>query len=132
MGNKSGFKKTVVIGRGKGISKIYKNGDSRGCPDGRKRSASLKIVRSKSAKSSTARVSEPSTCHYAIVITVPHCKPSEEKNGKENKTKETKPKEVKGKEVKAKEVRSKIEKTTKEKRPKEHKAKEAKGKEVKT
>merc|ERR1712072_85867 len=117
MGNKSGFKKTVVIGRGKGISKIYKNGDSRGCPDGRKRSASLKIVRSKSAKSSTARVSEPSTCHYAIVITVPHCKPSEEKNGKENKTKEKK----------AKEVRSKIEKTAKEKRPKEHKAKEAKG-----
>merc|ERR1711977_297249 len=79
--NKSGFKKSVVIGRGKGISKIYKNGDSRGCPDGRKRSASLKIVRSKSAKSSTARVSEPSTCHYAIVITVPHCKPSKEKNG---------------------------------------------------
>merc|ERR1712230_29186 len=30
--NKSGFKKTVVIGRGKGISKIYKNGDSKGCP----------------------------------------------------------------------------------------------------
>merc|ERR1711965_1019069 len=78
--NKRGFKKTVVIGRGRGITSNYKNGDSRSCPGGRNRSASLRIVRSKGLKSSVARVSEPRTCHYAIVITVPDCKPSVEKN----------------------------------------------------
>merc|ERR1711939_160464 len=72
--NKKGFKKSVTIGRGKGISSNYKNGDSKSCPGGKKRSASLKIMRSSSAKYSSARVSEPKTCHYAIVITVPSCK----------------------------------------------------------
>merc|ERR1712100_2466 len=74
--NKKGFKKTVVIGRGKGISPSYKNGDNQGCPNGKARSASLRIVKSATSKSSTAKVTEPHTCHYAIVITVPHCKPS--------------------------------------------------------
>merc|ERR1711959_523761 len=45
--NKRGFKKSVVIGRGRGITSNYKNGDSKACPGGRKRSASLRIVRSK-------------------------------------------------------------------------------------
>merc|ERR1711970_1699269 len=120
--NKRGFKKSVVIGRGRGITSNYKNGDSKACPGGRKRSASLRTVRSKGLKSSVARVSEPRTCHYAIVITVPDCKPSVEKN-----TKEKIPKEKK-----AKEVRSKLEKTAKEKNPKERKAKEAKDKEKKS
>merc|ERR1711907_362530 len=88
--NKRGFKKSVVIGRGRGITSNYKNGDSRACPGGRKRSASLRIVRSKGLKSSVARVSEPRTCHYAIVITVPDCKPSVEKNTKEKIPKEKK------------------------------------------
>merc|ERR1712093_653837 len=145
--NKRGFKKSVVIGRGRGITSNYKNGDSKACPGGRKRSASLRIVRSKGLKSSVARVSEPRTCHYAIVITVPDCKPSVEKNTKEKIPKEKKGKERKGKEVKdkergnkerntkekkAKEVRSKLEKTAKEKKPKERKAKEAKDKEKKS
>merc|ERR1711959_341111 len=101
--NKRGFKKSVVIGRGRGITSNYKNGDSKACPGGRKRSASLRIVRSKGLKSSFARVSEPRTCHYAIVITVPDCKPSVEKNTKEKIPKEKKGKERKGKEVKDKE-----------------------------
>merc|ERR1712232_727041 len=140
--NKRGFKKSVVIGRGRGITSNYKNGDSKACPGGRKRSASLRIVRSKGLKSSVARVSEPRTCHYAIVITVPDCKPSVEKNTKEKIPKEKKGKERKGKEVKGKErgnkerntkeVRSKLEKTAKEKKPKERKAKEAKDKEKKS
>merc|ERR1711981_511884 len=74
--NKKGFKKTVVIGRGKGISPSYKNGDNQGCPNGKARSASLRIVKSPTSKSSTAKVTEPHTCHYSIVITVPNCKPS--------------------------------------------------------
>merc|ERR1711959_827235 len=129
--NKRGFKKSVVIGRGGGITSNYKNGDSRACPGGRKRSASLRIVRSKGLKSSVARVSEPRTCHYAIVITVPDCKPSVEKNTKEKIPKEKKGKERKGKEVKDKE-RGNKERNTKEKKPKERKAKEAKDKEKKS
>merc|ERR1711907_92686 len=138
--NKRGFKKTVVIGRGAGISSSYKNGDSKGCPGSRKRSASLKIVRSSSVKSSTAKVSEPRTCHYAIVITVPHCKPSEgkppkskkcEKEDKERKGKERRKKEGANKEKKEKERSSKIELTKKEKTRKESKEKELLSKEKK-
>merc|ERR1712072_949808 len=136
--NKKGFKKTVMIGRGKGISSSYTNGDSKSCPGGRKRSASLKIVRSSSTKFSTAKVSEPRTCHYAIVITVPHCKPSEgeppkskkcEKENKERKGKERRKKEGANKEKKEKERSFKIELTKKEKTRKESKEKELVSKE---
>merc|ERR1712196_170204 len=129
--NKRGFKKSVVMGRGRGITSNYKNGDSKACPGGRKRSASLRIVRSKGLKSSVARVSEPRTCHYAIVITVPDCKPSVEKNTKEKIPKEKKGKERKGKEVKDKERKAK-EAKDKEKKSKEGRAKEKKGKETKS
>merc|ERR1711988_1713312 len=108
--NKRGFKKSVVIGRGRGITSNYKNGDSRACPGGRKRSASLRIVRSKGLKSSVARVSEPRTCHYAIVITVPTCHPVPEKQ--------------------VKEAPKKVERSAKERRNKERKAKEKKEKET--
>merc|ERR1711939_787234 len=112
--NKKGFKKTVMIGRGRGITSNYKNGDSKACPGGRKRSASLRIVRSKGLKSSVVRVSEPRTCHYAIVITVPTCHPVPEKQVKEapkkveRSAKEKKSKERKAKERKEKETSSKI------------------------
>jgi len=71
--NKAGFRKTVTIGRGQGISKNYPNGDSTGCPGRRKRSASLTIKRVPGIKKETASVSEPRTCHYSITITTPHC-----------------------------------------------------------
>merc|ERR1711959_123481 len=129
--NKRGFKKSVVIGRGRGITSNYKNGDSRACPGGRKRSASLRIVRSKGLKSSVARVSEPRTCHYAIVITVSDCKPSVEKNTKEKIPKEKKGKETKGKEDRAKEARHKEARAKRERQAKEKKGKEKKDKENK-
>jgi len=69
--NKKGFKKSVTIGRGKGVSKEYHNGSSRACPGGKKRSASLKIM---SGGKYAMKVSEPRTCHYAMVMTIPHCR----------------------------------------------------------
>merc|ERR1711988_1203969 len=70
--NKAGFRKTVTIGRGQGISKYYPNGDSTGCPGRRKRSASLTIKRVPGIRKETASVSEPRTCHYSITISTPH------------------------------------------------------------
>merc|ERR1711998_397760 len=71
--NKAGFRKTVTIGRGQGISKNYPNGDSTGCPGRKKRSASSTIKRVPGIKKETASVSEPRTCHYSITITTAHC-----------------------------------------------------------
>jgi hypothetical protein len=72
--NKRHFKKSVTIGRGRGISRNYYNGSSKSCPGGKKRSASLKIMSSHKYKKPHALVSEPSTCHYAITVAVPSCK----------------------------------------------------------
>jgi len=71
--NKTQFRRSVTIGRGKGISTYYPNGDSRGCPRNSKRSASLTIKRDSTAKYATAQVSEPTTCHYNIVVTTAKC-----------------------------------------------------------
>merc|ERR1712072_635827 len=49
--NKGGFRKDVTIGRGKGISSHYPNGDSKHCPGGKHRSAKLTIKRVPHARS---------------------------------------------------------------------------------
>lgn len=72
--NKAGFRKDVVIGRGKGISAQYSNGDRENCPGKKARSATLKVIRDPKAKGHNARVTEPSVCNYHIKVTSPHCK----------------------------------------------------------
>merc|ERR1712146_276483 len=63
--NKRGFRKTVTIGRGQGISSHYPNGDSTGCPGRKKRSAALIIKRVPGAKGTSRQF--PS---QALAITV--------------------------------------------------------------
>jgi len=75
--NKRYFRKTVAIGRGRGISSHYPNGDRRGCPGGRARSAKLTIKRDPNGRAG-AVVTEPRTCYYNIVITTPKCRSSRE------------------------------------------------------
>jgi len=75
--NKRNFRKTVTIGRGRGISSHYPNGDRRGCPGNRPRSAKLTIKRDPNGRAG-AVVTEPRTCYYNIVITTPHCRSSRE------------------------------------------------------
>merc|ERR1712100_928498 len=77
--NARDFKKDVIIGKGSGISTNYPGGDSRGCPGGKKRSATLHIKKSSSATSITAAVTEPKTCEYSITVTTPHCHTSTNK-----------------------------------------------------
>jgi len=71
--NAAGFRKSVTIGRGRGITDRYPNGDSKSCPGGKKRSATLTVDRDPSTKAVTASVTEPSTCTYVITIKSPSC-----------------------------------------------------------
>jgi len=65
--NKAGFRKDVVIGRGKGISSRYPNGDKGNrCPGGKAQSAALELIRDPKAKGNDAKVTEPPTCDYKI------------------------------------------------------------------
>ena len=70
---KAGFCKSVVIGRGKGISSFYPNGDRTHCPGRRARTTTLKVIRDPRAKGHNAKVTEPSTCNYHVKVTSPHC-----------------------------------------------------------
>lgn len=67
--NKASFAKKILVGKGSGTSSAYTNGDSAHC-DG-PREATLTITASTAAKSSSATVTEPSKCKYAIHMTVP-------------------------------------------------------------